>query len=88
MRPPAPGSSAATAAIDRYGDELFRFLLSMARDQGAADDAFSLLCENLWLALPRFRWESSFRTWAYALARSAGSASSAIPTAGPTAGSR
>jgi RNA polymerase sigma-70 factor, ECF subfamily len=62
---------AATAAIDGYGDELFRFLLSLARDQGTADDAFSLLCENVWVALPRFRWESSFRTWAYALARNA-----------------
>ena len=62
---------AATAAIDGYGDELLRFLLSLARDQGVADDAFSLLCEQLWLGLPGFRWTSTFRVWAYTLARHA-----------------
>jgi len=62
---------AATLAIEGYGDELFRFLLALARDQSGADDAFSLLSESVWRALPGFRWESSFRTWAYTLARHA-----------------
>ena len=34
-------------------------------------EVFAQLCENLWRGLPRFRWESSIRTWLYTLARHA-----------------
>jgi RNA polymerase sigma-70 factor (ECF subfamily) len=62
---------AATDAIAGYGPEILRYLLSLTRDEVAAGEVFSQFCENLWVGLAKFRWESSFRVWAYALARHA-----------------
>lgn len=56
-------------AITGYGDELFGFLVGLARDPTHADDVFSATCERMWKGLPKFRWDSSFRVWAYAIAR-------------------
>ena len=56
-------------AIAGYGDELYGFLLGLAGDSTRADDVFSALCERLWKGLPKFRWTSSFRVWAYTIAR-------------------
>jgi RNA polymerase sigma-70 factor, ECF subfamily len=58
-----------SAAIEGYGRELYGFLVGLARDQGRADDVFGALCERLWRALPKFRWDSTFRVWAYTIAR-------------------
>jgi RNA polymerase sigma-70 factor (ECF subfamily) len=57
-------------AIRGYGPEIRIWLRGMAGEQ-AAQEIFSILCEDLWKGLPSFRWESSFRTWLYRLARSA-----------------
>ena len=62
---------AATDAVAGYGPEILRYLLSLTRDEVAAGEVFSQFCENLWVGLPKFRWESSFRIWAYSLARHA-----------------
>lgn len=62
-------SEAATQAIRLYGDELLGFLNAMTRHEAEADDAFAIACEQLWRALPAFRWESSLRTLAYTVAR-------------------
>lgn len=62
---------AATAVIRGFGPELLRYLLSLARDEAVAQDAFSLCCESVWQALPKFRGDASFRVWAYAIARHA-----------------
>jgi RNA polymerase sigma-70 factor (ECF subfamily) len=64
-------SDAATAALRGYGEELLGYLVAITRDETDARDAFSRLAEDLWRGLPGFRWESSFRTWAYGLARHA-----------------
>jgi len=64
--------AAATLAIRQIGPELLAFLVHAHRDDTFASDAFSLLAEDIWRGLPGFRWESSFRTWAYTLARRAG----------------
>ena len=64
-------NDAATLALNGYGDELLGYLVAMLRDETAASDAFALCAEDLWRGLPRFRWECSFRTWAYGLARHA-----------------
>lgn len=58
-----------TAAIEGYGNELYGFLVGLARDRALAGDVFGATCEALWKALPRFRWDSSFRVWAYTVAR-------------------
>jgi len=62
---------AATTAVEAYGGELLGFLAAVLRDEHAAGDVFSQLCEDLWRGLPGFGWRSSFRTWAYTLARNA-----------------
>lgn len=60
---------AATLALEVYGGEILGFLF--ARDEHEADayEAFGAFAEQMWCALPEFRWEASFRTWAYVIAR-------------------
>ena len=60
---------ATAAALGLYGRELLSFLVSLHRDEGAAGEVFSELCEELWKSLPGFRWQCSLRTYAYTLAR-------------------
>ena len=60
---------AATSAIEGYGPELLGYLHAMAPTPTEADELFSELCERVWRGLPKFRWDSSFRTWAYTIAR-------------------
>src|SRR5436190_4460429 len=62
-------SGVTSKALEAYGPELYGFLLSMMRTDVDAADAFGELCHQLWRDLPKFRWESSFRTWIYRLAR-------------------
>ena len=62
---------AATRALRGYGPELFGFLVAMEKSEQDAMEIFSLLSEDLWRGLPGFAWRSSFRTWAYTLARNA-----------------
>ena len=60
---------AATRALRGYGGELLGFLHAVIGDPGEADEVFSAVCEAVWSGLPRFRFESSFRTWLYGVAR-------------------
>ena len=60
---------AVELAIQGYGEELLRLLAAILRDPERAQDAFGELSEDLVRGLSTFRWESSFRTWAYRLAR-------------------
>jgi RNA polymerase sigma-70 factor (ECF subfamily) len=62
-------SAAATLAIRGYGPELLGFLVAVHRGEPEATECFSEVCEILWRGLPGFAWESSLRTWAYAVAR-------------------
>jgi RNA polymerase sigma-70 factor (ECF subfamily) len=64
-------SSSATAAIELYGPEVLGFLIAILKDEAVGSDVFSQYCEDLWTGLPTFRWECTFRTWAYTLARNA-----------------
>ncbi len=63
-------AEAVTLAVRRLGPELLTFLVHAHGDEAGAE-VFSLLAEDLWRGLPGFRWESTFRTWAYTLARRA-----------------
>ena len=60
---------AATETITVYGPELYGFLRGTARNDDLADEAFAQVGEDLWRGLARFRWDSSLRSWCYALAR-------------------
>jgi RNA polymerase sigma-70 factor, ECF subfamily len=62
---------AATVALRGYGPEVLGYLSAMCRTETDAAEVFSSFCEDLWKGLPGFRWQSSFRTWAYTLARHA-----------------
>lgn len=62
---------AATAALRGYGPEVLGYLSAMSRTETDAAEVFSSFCEDMWKGLPKFRWQSSFRTWAYTLARHA-----------------
>lgn len=62
---------AATVAIEGYGPELLGFVMALLRNETAASDVFSQVCEDLWSGLQGFRWQSSFRTWAYTITRHA-----------------
>ncbi|XYI03031.1 RNA polymerase sigma factor [Sorangium sp. So ce1128] len=61
--------AASTAALRGYGRELYTFLAAIHREEQEAAEVFSLLSEAIWRGLPRFGWQSSFRTWAYSVAR-------------------
>lgn len=60
---------AATAVIESYGPEIYSFLVAVHRSEPDADDVFALFAEAYWQALPAFAGNSTFRTFAYAIAR-------------------
>ena len=59
---------AADESVRGYGEEIAGYLLALPREEAAADEVFSRVCEKLWRGLPRFRRQSSLRTWLYRLA--------------------
>ena len=61
--------AAVTILLQTYADELLSFLIARLGDRSHAEDAFSVLAEDLWLSLPKFQFRSSVRTWAYTVAR-------------------
>jgi RNA polymerase sigma-70 factor, ECF subfamily len=61
-------AGAAEIAMRGYGREIFELLAALHRHDDDASEVFSLFAEGLYRGLPRFEWQSSFRTWAYAVA--------------------
>jgi RNA polymerase sigma-70 factor (ECF subfamily) len=64
-------ASAAGTVVREFGPEIFGFLLATHRAEQDASDVFSDFSMATVRGLPSFRWESSLRTWLYALARNA-----------------
>lgn len=60
--------TAASEAIRLLGPQVLRYLRSILHDEDDVEDAFSTFAEAVWRGLPRFRWESSLRTWSFRLA--------------------
>jgi len=60
---------AVVVALRGYGPELMEFMRSQLPNSEWAQEAFSAFCESLLKDLPAFRWECSFRSWAYRVAR-------------------
>ena len=59
---------AATLVIRTLGPRLLGYLAAVLRDEAAANDAFSMFCEDLWRGMAGFRGESSLRAWSYRIA--------------------
>jgi RNA polymerase sigma-70 factor (ECF subfamily) len=59
---------AAEESIRGYGPDVAGYLRALLRDDAAADEVFSRVCEKLWRGLPSFRQECSVRTWLLTLA--------------------
>lgn len=70
---------AATVAIEHFGEELLSFLIARLRNYEDGQEAFSMFIEDLWVGLPGFQFRSSFRTWAYTLARNAANRYASAP---------
>jgi RNA polymerase sigma-70 factor (ECF subfamily) len=62
-------AAAATELLRAYGAEILGFLAAIHRNRVEAEEVFSVVAENVWTGLPRFAWDSTARTWAYAVAR-------------------
>jgi RNA polymerase sigma-70 factor, ECF subfamily len=60
---------AATVAVRGYGPEVLGFLIAVHRSEADASDAFSEVAEAVWKGMATFAWESTLRTWTYAIAR-------------------
>lgn len=58
--------------LQRYLQPLRRLAWSYARDGAEGDDLLQEIALALWTALPRFRGESSERTWVYRVAHNTG----------------
>jgi RNA polymerase sigma-70 factor (ECF subfamily) len=63
------GDGATSAALRGYGPEVLEFLAALHRNESDANEVFALFAEGVWRGLGRFAWESSLRTWLYAVAR-------------------
>jgi RNA polymerase sigma-70 factor, ECF subfamily len=63
----------ATRAVERYGPELYGFLIHVLGSEADAADAYSQTIEDMWRGLPTFAARCSVRTWLYVLARHAAS---------------
>ena len=57
--------AAATALVTGLGPQILGYLAASLRDHDAAYEVFGQFCEELWKSLPRFRGDSSMKTWAY-----------------------
>ena len=62
-------AAAATIIVRGYGPEILGFLMALHHDAVEANDAFAEVAEAVWRGLPEFAWQSSVRTWSYAIAR-------------------
>lgn len=52
-----------------YSDDVYRYLLSLSRDQGAAEDLLQSTFLQVVKAVTMFRGECAVKTWVFAIAR-------------------
>jgi RNA polymerase sigma-70 factor (ECF subfamily) len=60
---------ATRVALLGYGPEIMGWAVGVLQEETAAKDICQIFSLALWKGLPGFRWESSFRVWAYTIAR-------------------
>lgn len=64
-------SRAVALLVEGYGPEVLSFLTASLPDRDVAADVFSQACEDLLRTFSTFRRQCSYRTWVYALVRTA-----------------
>ena len=62
---------ACTLGVRAYGPEIMSYLYALLEGEQDASEVFSDILLKVWAGLPQFRWQCSFRTWTYAIARRA-----------------
>ena len=55
--------------ISAYGNRMLGLAFSILGDRAEAEDAVQDVMIRIWRALPQFRGDSAFSTWAYAITR-------------------
>lgn len=60
---------ALTVLMDAYGDEIYRHCLAVLGAEASAADVHQTVFVQAFRDIPRFRGQSSLRTWLYAIAR-------------------
>ena len=58
-------------AVESFGGEVAGWLAAVLSSESDTSETYSLFLEDLCKGISKFRWESSFRTWAYRVARNA-----------------
>jgi RNA polymerase sigma-70 factor (ECF subfamily) len=61
-------SAAATLVIRGYGPQLLGYLQAVLRSNDAAAEAFSRVCEGVWIDMTGYLRRGTFKVWAYAIA--------------------
>jgi RNA polymerase sigma-70 factor, ECF subfamily len=62
---------AVRVGLSHYRGEVYSFLCARLRSEADAHEVFSQTSEDIWRGIAAFRWQCSFRTWLYTLARHA-----------------
>jgi RNA polymerase sigma-70 factor, ECF subfamily len=57
--------------LSHYRAEVYSFLCARLRSEADAHEVFAQTSEDVWRGIASFRWQCSFRTWLYTLARHA-----------------
>lgn len=63
--------NATNLILDHYGPELRAFLSSRTNNRMSMEEVYSVVSEDVWKGLPRFRFQGQVRSWIYVLARNA-----------------
>lgn len=63
--------AAARVGLSHYRAEVYSFLCARLRSEADAHEVFAQTSEDVWRGISDFRWQCSFRTWLYTLARHA-----------------
>ncbi len=67
----AGDQTAFAALVDRYGPPILSLCYASTLDRGEAEDLAQDVFTSAWRGLARFRGQSAFSTWLFALARNA-----------------
>jgi RNA polymerase sigma-70 factor (ECF subfamily) len=62
---------AVQMGLSHYRAEVYSFLCARLRSEADAHEVFAQTSEDVWRGIAAFRWQCSFRTWLYTLARHA-----------------